>query len=82
MKTITGKIDCRIAALREERGITQDQLVNAVRGTRDPLIRYFDRVTLSKAEGGVIILIPAHVQAVADTLHCMPRDIYPDMYPC
>ena len=75
----TGGIDCRIADLRS--GIwTQTKLVNAVRESGKPLCEEFDRVMLSKAEQGVIILIPSHVEAIADIIGCKCFDLYPDLY--
>ena len=74
-----GSVDCRIADIRA--GIwTQQKLVNAVRESGKPLCKEFDRVTLSKAEQGVIILIPSHVEAIAEILGCKAFDLYPDLY--
>lgn len=75
----TGRIVCHIADLRS--GIwTQEKLVKAVRDSGKPLCQEFDRVSLSKAEQGVIILIPAHVEAIAEIIGCKCFDIYPDLY--
>lgn len=75
----TGGIDCRIGDIRS--GIwTQHKLVNAVRNSDKPLCKEFDRVMLSKAEQGVIILIPQHVEAIAEILGCKAFDLYPDLY--
>lgn len=74
-----GSIDCRIADIRAG-WLTQSELVNAVRERGGVLAQEFDRLTLSKAEQGVIILIPQHVDAVVDVLGCKNFDIYPDLY--
>lgn len=75
----TGSIDCRIADIRAG-SYTQSQLVNAVRESGCPLCLDFDRVMLSKAEQGVIILIPQHVEAIAEIIGCKCFDLYPDLY--
>lgn len=74
-----GSFDCRIADIRAG-WMTQEKLVKAVRERGGALAHEFDRVTLSKAEQGVIILIPQHVDAIADVLGCKNFDIYPDLY--
>lgn len=79
MKKKTGSIDCRIADIRAG-WLTQGELVKAVKERGTQLSQDFDRVLLSKAEQGVIILIPQHVDAVADVLGCKAFDIYPDLY--
>lgn len=78
MKKI-GSIDCRIADIRAG-SYTQTELVNAVRESGKPLCLDFDRVMLSKAEQGVIILIPSHVEAIAEIIGCKCFDLYPDLY--
>lgn len=75
----TGSVDCRIADIRAGMW-TQEKLVNAVRHSGKPLCLDFDRIMLSKAEQGVIILIPQHVEAIAEVIGCKPFDIYPDLY--
>ena len=75
----TGSVDCRIADLRSGMW-TQSRLVNEVQKTGRPFAKDFDRVTLSKAENGVIILIREHVEAVAEVIGCKCFDIYPDLY--
>lgn len=79
MKKKIGSVDCRIADIRSG-SYTQSQLVNAVRESGKPLSQDFDRVSLSKAEQGVIILIPQHVEAIAEVLGCKCFDLYPDLY--
>ena len=79
MKKKTGSVDCRIADIRSGT-YTQSQLVNAVRESGKPLSQTLDRVSLSKAEHGVIILIPQHVEAIAEVLGCKCFDLYPDLY--
>lgn len=79
MMKMSGRVDCRIADLRAGMW-TQGQLVNAVRKSGRPFAEDFDRVMLSKAENGIIILIQQHVEAVADVIGCKPFDLYPDLY--
>ena len=77
-------VQCNLAKLRKRAGFTQSYVVL---GANDHLkalgIEYelLDRVALSKAEMGSVILIPNHVHAIAAFLDCSAHDIYPYLYP-
>lgn len=79
-----GEIICRLRRLRKYQELSQDYLVEAVNDPcgRDTLpYPPLDRVALSKAENGLIILLPAHVSVIAAFLDCTEHDIYPTLYP-
>lgn len=74
---------CNIRRLRGRYFLTQDEVVDGANEylkelDAKPLL---DRVSLSKAENGSIILIPDHVFAIATFLDCTMHDIYPEFYP-
>lgn len=66
---------CRLRALREAMGMSQSEFVNRLR-ERCP---YMDRVALSKAEGGQVILNPEAMWGAATILGASPADIYPTL---
>lgn len=66
---------CRLRALREAKGMSQSEFVNRLR-ERCP---YMDRVALSKAEGGQVMLNPEAMWAAATILGASPAVIYPTL---
>lgn len=77
-------IRCNLARLRISRGHTQGALVFTVNEYLEhdgAICTKLDRVSISKAECGSVILIPDHVAAIAAYLDCTPHDIYPGLYP-
>jgi hypothetical protein len=70
-----GAIDCRLCDLRRAAGMTQPQLVEAVKA-KCPA---FDRPLLSKAETGSAVLPPDALVATAEALHVEPAEIYPGL---
>lgn len=75
---------CRLRNLRTRAGQSQEAIVEGANWYIDALeIQYpkLDRVSLSKAENESIILLPAHVYAIATFLDCSMHDIYPNFYP-
>lgn len=73
-QTEVGMIVCKLHEYREG-FITQTKLVKQMQ-KRFP---GFDRVALSKAENGLIILPPDVLAEIARLLDTTPRDIYPSM---
>ena len=76
---------CNLKRLRFRRGMDQIVLldgVNAVLSRQNNGEWYppLDRVALSKAENGYVLLIPEHVHAIAAFLGCSAHDIYPNLY--
>jgi hypothetical protein len=75
---------CCLRRLRIRAGQSQEAVIEGANWYIDTLeIPYpkLDRVSLSKAENESIILIPAHVYAIAAFLDCSMHDIYPMIYP-
>lgn len=84
MMLTSNDVVCCIRRLRTSSGKSQEDVVEGANHKIDTLgikcpIR--DRVSLSKAENGSIILIPDHVFAIATFLDCTMHDIYPEFYP-
>ena len=76
---------CCIRRLRTRAGQSQEAIVEGANWYIDNLDSLMqcprlDRVSLSKAENGSIILIPDHVFAIATFLDCTMHDIYPELY--
>ena len=63
----------RLRALRERAGMSQSQFTERMAEA----LPQMDRVTLSKAECGHVLLTPEAVRAAARILGVKPRDIYP-----
>ena len=76
---------CCIRRLRTGAGQSQEAIVEGANWYIDNLDSLMqcprlDRVSLSNAENGSIILIPDHVFAIATFLDCTMHDIYPELY--
>lgn len=69
---------CNLKDLRLLDNVTQSDFVRFMR-ERCP---EFDRMTLSKAENGHILLTPAALAAAAEILGCNPDNIYPNLLTC
>ena len=78
------RVICNLRLIRTHFNYSQEYLVrdaNHVIGIHNVNVPFLDRVTLSKAENGSVILIPAHVRAIASVFGCTAHDIYPGLYP-
>ena len=69
---------CKLKNFRLASGITQSDFVRFMRES----CYEFDRMALSKAENGHIILSPPAILAAAKILGCTPSDIYPNLLTC
>lgn len=69
---------CKLKDLRIASGITQADFVRFMRKS----CYEFDRMTLSKAENGHIILSLPAILAAAKILSCTPSEIYPALLTC
>lgn len=68
-------IKCKLEEYRLMSDFKQSQLVREVQKKHPG----FDRMTLSKAENGHIILTPAVLSTVCELLMCTPDQIYPSL---
>lgn len=83
MMLTSNDVVCCIRRLRTRAGQSQEDTVEGANWYIDNLEMQcprLDRVSLSKAENGSIILIPDHVFAIATFLDCTMHDIYPELY--
>lgn len=84
MMLTSNDVVCCLRRLRARCGQSQEYVVEGANWYIDALEMQcprLDRVSLSKAENGSIILIPDHVFAIATFLDCTMHDIYPEFYP-